>query len=71
MKTTVKIVDEQNEITRVTELSGARRGEDLFIDRADLGQPGDLIQVPEFWVEDFEGDAAKQYWAEEARQAAE
>jgi len=60
----VKILDEQNEVTRVTEISGVRRGDSLYIDRGDLGQPGDVIQVPEFWVEDFEGDAAKKYEGE-------
>lgn len=60
-KQTVKIIDEANGVTRVTEVSGARRGEDLFIERTELGQPGDLIQVPEFWVEDAFTDAAKTY----------
>ena len=64
---TVKILDEVNEVTRVTETSGCRRGDDLFIDRSDLGEPGTEISVPEFWVEDFEGEAAKTYYAEAAK----
>lgn len=67
MNQKVKILSEENGVSRVTEINGARRGDDLFIDRSDLGKPGDIIEVPEFWVEDFEGDAAKTYYKEEAK----
>lgn len=61
MNQKVKIIDVENGVTRVTEITGSRRGQDLFIDRVGLGKEGQIITVPEFWVEDFEGDAAKVY----------
>lgn len=61
---TVKILDEENGVTRVTETFGGRRGDDLFIDQTGLGEPGTEISVPEFWVEDFESYAAATYYAE-------
>lgn len=64
MKQKVEVLGEMNGVTRVTELSGARRGDDLFIDRSDLGSVGATIEVPEFWVEDFESDAARTYCGE-------
>ena len=58
----VKIEGERGGVTRVTEVSGARRGDDLYIDRHTLGEVCEIIDVPEFWVEDATGAAYKKYW---------
>lgn len=58
----VKVEGERGGVTRVVEIRGARRSEELYIDRCNLGGMGEVIEVPEFWVEDSEGDAAKKYW---------
>lgn len=60
----VKILSENNEVTRVTEINGVRRGDDLFIERWGLGKVGSVIEVPEFWAEDSQGNAAKIYYSE-------
>lgn len=64
MNARIKILSESNNVTRVTEVAGARMGDDLFISGVGHGQPGDVIEVPEFWVENFEGALAKKYYAE-------
>jgi hypothetical protein len=63
MSTQVKILDESNGVTRVTVLSGVRQGDDMFIFRAGIGNPGEIVEVPEFSLEDFESDSAKAYYA--------
>lgn len=65
MKTKVKILSEANGVTRVTETSGARRGEDLFVARSGLGNIGDTIELPEFQVEES-GPTVHAYYAEPA-----
>lgn len=62
MTTKVKLIDERNGIQRVTPVSGAERGEEKFIDGRAEGQPGDVIEVPEFWIEDSDSESAKTYY---------
>lgn len=59
----VKIEGALGGVTRVTEISGARRGDDLYIDGTNLGQVSDIIEVPEFRVEESNGPASEKYWA--------
>lgn len=64
MNTKVKILAEDNGITKVTTISGATRGDDLFIDGVGHGKIGDIIEVPEFWVKNFESELANRYYGE-------
>lgn len=64
MNQNVKILSENNGVTRVTETSGARRGDDLFIESTCLGTSGEIIAVPEFWINDSDSDSAKIYYAD-------
>ena len=61
MKTTVKIISVNNGVSKVHETSGARRGEDLFVD-GDLGAAGDRVELPEFRVEDGESELARMFY---------
>ena len=64
MTTKLKILSESHGVTRVTETSGARRGDDLFVEGVELGRTGEIIELPEFRLEDIIGELAKQYYAE-------
>jgi hypothetical protein len=62
---TVKIVGFSNGISKVEAVSGAQRGDELFVD-GELGTKGDRVEVPEFRVENSDSDIAKTYYAEKA-----
>ena len=59
---TVKIVKISNGVTKVAAISGAQRGDELFVD-GELGAVGELVEVPEFRVENSESEIAKTYYA--------
>lgn len=60
---TVKIVKISNGITKVEAISGAQRGEELFVD-GEIGAIGERVELPEFRIEDSSSKLAETYYAE-------
>jgi hypothetical protein len=60
----VKIECEANGVTQVTAVNGIQQGAALFIDRCNLGKIGEIVDVPEFWVEGDDGMAAATFFSE-------
>ena len=54
-----------NGISKVEAVSGAQRGDELFVD-GELGAKGDRVEVPEFRISDSNSNAAQIYYTEYA-----
>ena len=58
MKIKVKIIGENRKVTEVTEISGVRRGEKQYVDMFNLGSVGEIVEVPEFALQDENSELA-------------